>query len=355
MKLLSLLRKEFDWSRHRWGTVVVLFVLVPAVFATGTMFFEHTVPENSPVAIVPENDDVTDDDLAIVRGSLTFISDPTVVEDRDRAFRRLTREETYAVVEVPPDVGAENTTATIDVYIHGGVTIYRLPSRAITTVLSTQLDDALPGSVVAERTVVGEDTSLSEYLLPTFLMIAIMLVAFTYLPYTLAAEQSVYDRLRIKTSIGRVIGAKLLYVTALVVVTILTGYLVGLAYGYTLEPLAPTAVFVYLLAFVALASLSTAVMFLTEFSDLGRILNVAVFFALVPLSNLAYPAGFFSPLSKAVARSNPLHYAMIVARSHLLKDIQFGLFTDWLGWLVVWTLACVGALALSIRYYTYTQ
>jgi len=355
MSLRSLLRKERDWSRHRWATVAVVFLLVPAVFATGTMFFEHTVPENSPVAIVPENDSVSGDDLAIVRGSLTLISDPTVVRDSDRAFRQLDREETYAVVEVPPNLTSENATVTIDVYIHGGVTIYRLPSRAITTVLSTQLDSALPADVRAERTVVGADTPLSEYLLPTFLMIATMLVAFTYLPYTLAAESSVYDRLRVKTSIAQVVAAKLLFVTGLVVVALLAGYATGLAYGYTLEPLSPVAVLAYLLSFVALASLSTAVMFLTEFSNLGRIINVAVFFALVPLSNLAYPAGFFSPLSKAVARSNPLHYAMIVARSHLLKDVRVGLFADWLGWLVAWTAGCLVVLALSITYYERTQ
>jgi len=355
MKLPSLLRKELDWSRHRLATVVVLVVVVPSIFATGTLFFEHTVPEHSPVAVVAADDEVSRDELEIVRGALAFISDPRIVDTRDGAFRQLSREEVYAVVAVPPGLTDAGANVTVDVYIHGGVTIYKLPSRAITSVLSESLDQQLSATVEAERHVIGEETSLSEYLLPTFLMIYVMLVAFTYIPYTLATERPVYDRLRIKTSLGQVVVAKLLYFGVLVVVSIFVVYALSGAYGYTLEPPSVPAVGLFLLAYLALASLSTAVMFVTEFSNLGRIVNVAVFFALVPLSNLAYPAGFFSPLSKSVARANPLHYAMIVARSHMLRDVPVGLFADWFLGLGVCTVACLLVLRASIRYYLRTQ
>lgn len=355
MNLISLLRKELNWSRHRIKTVVVLFVLVPGIFATGTLFFEHTLPENSPVAITPEDDSVSEDSLKIVRGTLAFVSDPRIVNDSDDAFRQLSREEVYAVVEVPPGLIEEDANVTVDVHIQGSVTIFQLPSRALTTILSETLDTTVPANVDVERNVIGDDTPLSEYLLPTFLMVVIMLVAFTYLPYSLATEESIYDRLRVKTSITQVIAAKLLFYTALVVPSILTVYTVGIAYGYTLEFLSIPLIGIYLLAFLALAALSTAIMFVTDFGNLGRITNVAVFFALVPLSNLAYPAGFFSTLSRDIARANPLHYATIIGRSLLLKDVPVSLFTDWFLLLTVWLLGSLAVLRLSITYYTRTQ
>ena len=355
MNVISLLRKELNWSRHRIRTVVVLFLVVPGIFATRTLFFEHTLPENSPVAVTPEDDSVSSDSLKIVRGSLAFVSNPKIVNDSDDAFRQLSREEVYAVVEVPRGLTDADANVTVDVHVDGSVTIFRLPSRALATVLSETLDEIAPANVDVERPIVGTDTSLSAYLLPTFLMVVVMLVAFTYLPYALASESNIYDRLRVKTSITNVIAAKLLFYTALVVPSILVVYAVGTLYGYPLEPLSVPVVATYLVAFLALGSLSTSIMFLTEFGNLGRIMNVAVFFALVPLSNLAYPAGFFSTLSRSIARANPLHYATIIGRSLLLKDVQVGLFADWLLGLGVWLLGSLVVLRLSITYYTHTQ
>ncbi|MFB6165683.1 MAG: ABC transporter permease [Haloarculaceae archaeon] len=355
MKRGSLLRKELDWSRHRLATVVAVFVVLPAVFATGTVFFQQSLPEHSPVAVVPQNERVSQDDLAVVQGSLAFVSDPTIVDSSDAAFRQLDREEVYAVVAVPPNLTAADANATVDVYVSGGVSIYRLPSRALTAVLGSSFDGAVRGHVTAERHFVGREQSLSAYLLPTFLMVVVMLLAFTFVPYTLTAESSVYDRLRVKTTMTRVVGAKLAFFPALVVASVLTAYAVGVALGYPLEPPSIGMVAVYLGVFVGLAALATAVMFLTGLGTLGRIANAAAFIALLPLSNLVYPVGFFSPLSRAVARANPVHYAMIVARSLLLKDVSVGLFANWLGWLALWLVGSLAVLRLSVAYYEYTR
>lgn len=353
--VLTFLKKDLTWSKHRLALLGVLFVLVPAVFATGTLFFEHTLPENSPIAVVPEDGNVTDDDLAVVRGSLTFASDPEIVRSGEEAFTRLDREEVYAVVEVPAGLTTPNATATVDVYIDGSITIFQLPSRALVNLLGPSLDEALPSDVDAARHVLGTETSLSEYLLPTFLMLLVMLVAFAYLPTTLANEEPVFDRLRMKSSLDALLAAKLVYFSGLVVVSILVVYLVGVAFGYGLEPLSLSAVGIYLLTFLYLAAVSTAIMLVTGFGTLGRILNVGIFFALVPTSNMAYPAGFFSPLSEAIARSNPLHYSTIVARSSLLKETGIGLFADWLALLVAFTLACLLVLKLAVTYYKRKQ
>lgn len=351
----TFLKKEFTWSRHRLALLVVLFVLVPAVMTTGTLFFEHTLPEHSPIAVVPGNENVTDDDLTLVRGALTFASDPEIVRSGEDAFTRLSREEVYAVVEVPSGLTTPNETATVDVYVDGNITIFRAPSRAIVTLLGPALDDALPSQVDAEHHVMGAETPLSEYLLPTFLMLLVMLVAFVYVPTTLATEEPVFDRLRMKSSLDAVLAAKLLYFMALVVVSILVVYAVGALLGYQLNTLSLSAAGVYLLTFLYLAAISTAIMLVTGFSTLGRVLNVGLFFMLIPGSNLAYPAGFFSPLSKSIARHNPLHYSGILTRSSLLKETGLGLFSDWLGLLVGFTIATLVVLKLAVVYYKQNQ
>lgn len=375
MSLSTFLRKELAWSRHRTATVLVLFVIVPSVMATGTLFFEHTVPENSPVAVTPAGDEVTGADLEVVQSGLTFVADPRIVDSSEAAFSQLQREEVYAVVEVPPGFalagltggdgtgqdtdgatdGDGSTAATLDVTVHGSVTIFRMPAQVMIPLLSDSLDQSVPGSVDAELHVRGEEKRLSEYLLPTFMMLFVMVATFVYLPASLAREENVFDRLRTKSSMRSVIGAKLLFVAGLTTLALATIYVAGVALGYSLQPPSPVALGAYLLVFGLLASVAVSISLLTEFGVIGRVLNVGVFFALIPLSNLAYPAGFFSELSRTIARHNPLHYAMIVARSHQLKEVGPGTFADWIGVLVVVTLAALAVLALAIRRYERTR
>jgi len=187
--------------------------------------------------------------------------------------------------------------------------------------------------------------------LPIFLMILVMLLAFTYVPYNVATEQGVIDRLRLDASVDSVLLAKFAFFTPLVLVTILTIYGVGAVLGYPLQPLSVPLVGAYLITFLYLSAISVAIMLLADFSTLGRVLNVVVFFLLVPLSNLAYPAGFFSELGLEIARSLPTHYAMIIARSHMLKGVETGTFTEWWGWLAGVTMGAFLLLKLTIEWY----
>jgi len=337
-----LLRKDIAWGKHRLAALLVLFVLVPAVVAGGTLFFEHTLPENSPIAITPTDEDVTEADLDVVRGGVAFVSDPKIVDSRDAAFSQLRREQVYAVIEVPPGITDTDGSATIDISVHGSVTIYRMPSQVLGTMLSDSLDEMLPADITGERHVIGDRKSLSEYLLPTMAMLVVMLVAFAYVPAVLAREAQVFDRLRLDSSLHRLVVAKLVFVTGLVLVSLGVIYLVGRLLGYGLQPPSVVAVGVLVLSFLGLSGLSISISFATDFSDAGRVLNVVCFFVLVVLSNLAYPAGFFSPLSKFVARHNPLHYAMIVVRSELLRSVPARVYAPWIA-----AVAVVAGLSLS--------
>jgi len=355
MSLRSLLRKEVLWSRHRVVALLFLLVILPGCFAFTTVAFETVVPEDTPIAIVPANDNVSEDGLTIIEGGAAIFSDPKRYDDRSEAMRALHRESVYAVLEVPPGVLNETDgNATFTLYIHGSTVPFQEPSKAIQGITTIYMNDNLPANVSIDRQVVGTQRTFSEYLLPVFLLGFLMLFAFTYLPHHLAREADVLERLLVETSLDAVVASKILYTTALMLGPIAAFYAVSTYLGYTVTLLTPAVVFVYLLTFVYLSAISTSIMILTDFSRVGRFLNVGTMFALLTFSSIIYPVGFFSPLRKEIARQMPLHYSMIITRSLSLKDVPLGLFADWLFGLVGFTLATLLLLKLSIERYKRT-
>jgi len=58
--------------------------------------------------------------------------------------------------------------------------------------------------------------------------------------------------------------------------------------------------------------------------------NVLFLLYVVGFSGLAYPAGYFSELRKAIIRATPTHYATVIVRSTMLRELSIGAFADWL-------------------------
>lgn len=355
MSLRSLLRKEVHWSKHNVLALLFLLVLLPAVFAYTSVAFETVIPRDAPMAVVPEDDNVTDNDLTIVEGSVTAFSDPVIVESEQRATRMLRREAVYSVLVVPPDITeASNDNATFTFTVDGSIVPYKEPSQALRNVMAFQFDSLLNADITVERRLLEPDSTLSEYLLPVFLMAIIMLFAFTYVPYNLAQEADVLDRLRAESSLEAVVGAKLVYFTLLMCLPILVFQGAAEVLGYATDALAPGAVFALLLTFVTLSALSMAVMVVFRFGTIGRFVNVVALLAVVGFSGLAYPVGYFSTLRKTVVRLFPTHYAMIITRSEMLKGIDLSVFSDWIAGLLVVALAAMVVLKLSAVYYRRT-
>jgi ABC-2 type transport system permease protein len=355
MSLPSLFRKELLWSRHRILTLVLLLLLLPAFFAYTTVIFQTVVPEDTPIAIVPETDDVSADGLDIIEGGAALFSAPERYESEERAMRALRREEVYAVLVVPPGILDESTTdATFTLAIDGGMVPFGDPSIAIRNIMEPRLNQNLPADIRVERTVVGAERTLSEFLVPVFMMGMVLLFAFTYFPYNLARESDVLERVLVSTSLDAVIATKILYHAVLLLVPIGAFAVAANALGYSVAVLSPSAIAVFLLTFVYLAAISAAVMVLTDFSALGRFCNVALLFGSITFSSLVYPVGFFSPLRKELARSIPLHHSMVASRSLTLKQVDASLFADRFLLLGGFTLASLLALKLAIEHYKRT-
>jgi len=351
MDVLTLLRKEVAESRHRLLPLGVLLIVLPAVFATGPIVFEQTLPENTPVVVVG-TEEGSDDDVAIVVAAITAseFGDPIRYQSSSRGFEHLEREQVYAVVEVPDEMGREDASVTIDLHVDGRIAPYRVPSEGIGGALS-EMGKERPANVSVERHVIGEETSLSTYLIPVFLMIVLMLLALTYLPYNMSRDQHVIDRLRLASSIEAALATKLAFFTPLAAVTVVTTYAIAGVFDYGLQLPSPSLFGIYLLTFLYTAAIGLSIMLLTDFSIVGRVINVVVFFFVIALSNLVYPAGFFSSWGRDIARSMPTHYSMIIARSHMLKGVDPGTFSDWWGLLGGFTLVTFVVLKLSTEWY----
>lgn len=349
MKLGTVLRKELTWSRHRVVALLLILVLLPGAFAYGATFFQSVLPRDAPVAVVG-GEDVSEDDREIVRVALELFSKPVDYDDRDAAFEALEHETVYAVVDVPPGIADRNVSqANVTVTIHGDVTPYREPSGALVTIVQRTLNRNLEKNVDVQRETLGEERKLSSYLLPTFLMILVMTFAFAYLPYNLASEERVIDRLRVETSLAAVLAGKILFFAALLLVPIVVFQGAAMGFGYDVLVVAPGALLAYMTTFVALASIAAAVTLVTRFSTTGRLLNVLLLFGVLALSGLIYPAGFFSPIRRTIVRLAPTHYAMVLARGAALKGHGLETYTTWAVGLVAMAALAAVPLWLAMR------
>ena len=63
MSIRSLLRKELRWSRRHIFVLVFLLVALPLFFAGTSFLFQDVIPREVPVAVVAEDESVSNLDL----------------------------------------------------------------------------------------------------------------------------------------------------------------------------------------------------------------------------------------------------------------------------------------------------
>lgn len=348
MSLRSLLRKEVYWSRRNLLTLLLVLCIVPGFFAASSVLFQDVIPRDTPVAVVPQSEDVTESELITVEAGLSFFATPVSMDSREAALASLERERVYAVVEVPHGINEAGRDVTFRLYVDGSMVPFKEPSQTIANIMQGELNERLDASVSVERVIVGNSHDLSGYLVPIVLIGLFMLVAFTYVPYNLARERAILDRVRLDSSLEALVGAKLVFFTVLMALPIGVFHLVMQGLGYDISAIAPGTVLVLLLTFVTLAALAMAVVIATRFATVGRFLNVLLLLYVVGFSGLAYPAGYFSALRKAIIRATPTHYATIVTRSTMLRDLPIEAFGGWLLGLAAVAVAALVILELSI-------
>ena len=350
MSLSSFFYREARWIRHNAAALVVVLIVLPAIFAGATLAFGQVIPRDTPVAIAPASEAVDDGAVEAVAGISATFSRPHRFEDVDAARRALAREEVYAVFVVPPDLLDEHEPSNIEMIVEKEMVPYEQPSLAISSILDANLREVIPSATVS-RTPIGQDKSLSEFLLSASAMLLPMVYAFVLIPHVVASERNVYRRVRVSSSLGKLLAAKFAVFTGLMVIPIVGGQVIASEFDLGVNLLAPAAIGVTLLTFCYLAAIAVAIMFLFRFRTLGRLVNVALLFGGVVFASMVYPAGFFSPLRRTIAKLLPMHYSMIVQRGVALKGNSAGLYGDYLAVLVGVTVLALVVLYGSVRYY----
>jgi len=346
--LRSLFTREARWIRHNAGVLVLVLLVLPSLFAVSTVAFQQVIPRDTPVAVVPEGDAVTQDEIDAVRGVAAFFSRPHDYASRQAAERALTREEVYAVFVVPHGLFDEEASVTIEMVVEEEMVPYEQPSLAISSILSGQLRGTFPAETTVERTAIGTDRTLSEFLISVGTVLLTMVYAFVYLPRVVADEHRVFERIRVESSLWRLLTAKYAVFCPLVLVPVVAFQGIATSLDFQVRLLAPGALAAILLTFVSLSAVALGIMFLTRFGALGRMVNATLLFGTLAFSNLVYPAGFFSPMRRDIARLSPIHYATIVHRGTALKSNAPGLYADRYLLLAGFTLAALCFLAGSV-------
>jgi len=333
------------------AALVVLLLVLPATAGYASVTFQHVIPQEAPVAVVPAADTTDNGSLELVDAATVTFAQPVRYDSEAAAMEALHREEVYAVVTVPPGVLNDSRESQLNLTVEGSMVLFDKPSSAMVGVLNYRLQSDGSTSISVERNVVGPSRSLSTYLVPVLLVSTLLLFAFTYVPYNLAGESRAIQRIRTDASLESLVAAKLLYFTLLMLVPIATFGVVTWALGYGITPISVGIVAALLLSFLAMAAVSMSIMFLTRFRTVGRFLSVVVLFGLVAFGGLIYPAGFFSPIRKEIVRAVPLHYTTIIVRSEMLKDVPLRLYADYFAVLGVTVIASLIVLEGAIVMY----
>lgn len=367
MVVIPLLQKEVHWSKRNLVVLGFLLILLPAGIAFGTVGLQETVPEEVPVALVAQDDTVTEDDMGQARSGLGLYSSPQDVEDRETALEMLEREEVYIVVEVPPGVLDEDVDEVEFLFtFHGSIAplhqaeteLVDLTEERIGNIRETATGDR---NVVVETELEGEEKGLGEFLYPALIMGLLIFFAFTYIPYELRRDAPVFDRLRTETSLESIVASKLLYLTPLMLLPVLSFHATALLpqVDYSVGTLDPVALLMstalLLVTFLALGMLAAAIMVASRFSAAGQSVNLLVLLGVFGLSTIVFPRGAVSSYRATIAEFMPTHYGAVAIRSFMLKDVSVTTYLDMMGAMVA--LLVVAALALkgSIVYYRRTS
>ena len=347
--------KEWFQLRRNVAIVLVILVLLPGAAAVGTAAFQQTVPEDIPIGIVGEGEDVPEDEMALIQAGTSLYASPERYDSRPEAEAALEREDVYLVLAVPDGAFQEGEEVNVTLVSDQRVTPFQEPANYTESLLGSQLNSHLPADVTVQHERIGIKHSLSEYLVPTALMLMLVVYAFVYFPFELHRERDVFERVELTSRIETAVMAKIAFHALLLVVPLTVFQLVSLYLGYRIVHFSPHTIATIAVTFVYLAAIGGAITFATKLRRTGVFLNIGVMAGVLALSSFVYPVGFFSAARKTIATSLPTYHSMVMTRSSMMKESSLTLFSPRFELLVVFALVSVVVLLSSINYYRRTK
>lgn len=351
MGFRAFLQKEWYGSRRNLAVLLVLLVILPGAAALGTAAFQHTIPQDIPIGVAPDGENVTEDEISVIKGGTAMYASPERYESPDSARAALEREDVYLVIEVPHGLFNESADVNVTLVSDQRMAPFQDPANYTESSLSYHLDRQFPADVTVNHQRIGVQQTLSEYLVPTALLSMVILFGFLYLPLELHREQAIFERVELASRVEAALAAKLVFYGVLLVVPVMVFQLVGLWLGYRVNHFNPHALAIIALTFIYVSSTSAGVMFFTRLKRVGVFLNMGLLAAVFTLSSFVYPVGFFSAVRKEIALMLPSYHSMVIVRSALLKGTPLSAFTNEVAYLLGVTVVSLVFLQASIMYY----
>ena len=230
MTVGPLVEKELRWLRRNWRAVTLVFLLAPVCFGLATATFDRTLPRDVPVAVVPADDAVTEDELQAAAGLTRSVAAPRQFGSHEAARTALEREQVYGILSVEHGLYESGANVTLSFAVAGGMVTYVEPSQVVTATLRDRAN-VFPSTVTIRHESLDPERTLPEFLFATGLVYLLVGYGLTYVPYHVAREQRVFDRVRVESSLWSLLAAKGLLFAALGTLALASMSAVGLALG----------------------------------------------------------------------------------------------------------------------------
>jgi hypothetical protein len=341
-KLKALVGREF-LTVERNALMLLFIILLPIAFGVMFASFKQVIPMSTPASVIPENSSVTEADMRFATFSILSQFCSPSVDTREDAFRKLSREESYFVVSVPP--GIREGKGTITVYVDSSLSPLAEVSDYVVEILKYELGQAgFHPEIRVEK--LGRRVMPIEYFAPGVVVLILSIMGILVVPFNTVKDRGIISRVFSSVNLWEFAASKLLF--SLFLASIQVALLLA-TQSYLELPVMninSLSVLMFILTSFALTSTGLFIVFALKLSNVGRYVCSLLFGVITAFSGLLYPPGFLPSYLQPISKVLPTCYALILLRSFGVKGVGAGIFLDYIGMVFLWLV-----ISLALFYY----
>jgi len=350
-KIWAVLRKDFLEAKRN-VLLLMLILLLPVAFGFVTGAFKERTPVYTPLLIVPQNENVTENDLLLVCQIANYSTTPEIEYNRTLAMNRLMREEAYFIVTIPDGVSNRGKTGegnVIWVYVDSSITpVAEVSGYVVDAIDAWTKSYGYEGNVWLKR--IGKRQNPFIYFIPGIFILLICIVGFLIIPMGVSKDRWVMERIMIstKTPLSLILFGRLLYAVFLVMVQFAVLNITEYALGAPTQ-LDPRVIAIIVLTTLALTSIGLFTVIITKFRDAGKHVNALLMGVVIIFSWIVYPVGFLPDMLRHMAELFPVYYSAVLMRCFMFKDMDYALVGDYVLIVVAFAVISILLMFLSTR------
>jgi len=342
-KTKALLKREFLGVRRN-SLLLLIIIILPIAFGIMFASFRQIIPKSTPALIIPENKEVTQEDLRFTATLLSYFSSPKIELDKQKAFDELTREEVYFIVSAPKDI--KSAQGEVVIYVDNSLTPLSEVSDYVVETIQFELGK-LSYYPRIRMSKIGRAILPLEFFVPGVIILLLAGIGLLLIPFSAIRDLQVIQRLLPQVPIATLIISKIAFGFFIALVQILLLFLTQKYLEVPIMDLGFWSIAIMLVTSISLISLGLAVVFLAKFSDSSKYVNSLLFALVIIFSGVFYPVGFLPNYLQAIAKLFPTYYSGVLIRAFGIKEASAGLFTDYIS-------VVVGFFVLSLALLLYS-